>query len=168
MGYAIQTSSITRYVSLTTVHQHFIALGVPRLKVKQISKNNIQRMRAVKKRNFTSHLHSFIIAYLYIQVKLLGAVLYAPRKLHGDTKHIPYIKHTNVTSPSPRPLRFPISEFLQFHTATKNTGVSMPRVDRPWKKGCHIRRRSHGKREDPISGPLISNKPTVSWPARQI
>lgn len=30
------------------------------------------------------------------------------------------------------------------------------------KKGCHIRRRSHGKREDPITGPLISDAPTVT------
>lgn len=37
----------------------------------------------------------------------------------------------------------------------------MPRVDRRWKKGCHIQRRSHGKQEDPISGPLISNKPAA-------
>lgn len=30
------------------------------------------------------------------------------------------------------------------------------------KKGCHIRRRSHGKREDPITGPMISDAPTVT------
>ena len=71
---------------------------------------------------------------------------------------IQHIKHTNLNLPQRPPLWCPLSEF---HTVTKNTGGGLPWAERPWKKGCHIRRRSHGKREDPISGPLISNKPTV-------
>lgn len=140
------------------MNQCFIALGVACLKVKCKPKNN--RVSAARKRNLIYHLRSFVDVFVQ-SCKTVGWCLFA--RAYFMRAHPTHIKHTNISRP-PLPLRFPLSEFLQFHTATKNTGVSVPRVDRPWKRGCHIQRRSHGKREDPISGPLISNKPTVRPP----
>lgn len=83
----------------------------------------------------SAHLHSFV----HVLVQSCKSVR---RCMHtqttwGHKTNPTHKKHTNFTPP-PSLLRFPLSELLQFHTATKNTGVSVPRVDRPWKKGCHI------------------------------
>lgn len=59
----------------------------------------------------------------------------------------------------------PCYGFHQFHTVTKNTGASVPRLDRPWKKGCHIQRRSHGKRGDRSNFRATDKQHTYSTPA---